>query len=198
VSLLSTTRFAGSSIDNEYQCFGDNVGEFSFSCLTTGSAPAGQYVMVLSAGDASTPDPYQMQGVCRRGCTTAQKQADIASVSPASGPAEATDTVVLHGTNLTLGTKVTLAANGSPASAYTMSQPVSISADGTVLTVKLFTYGLTPGVYDVVADGPGYTGGVRSPGYLPRGFTVTPAVPGHKVAAPVVVRTLPVHVKKPA
>lgn len=198
VSLLSTTRFAGSSIDNEYQCFGDNVGEFSFSCLTTGSAPAGQYVMVLSAGDASTPDAYQMQGVCLQGCTTARKQADIASLSPATGPAEASDLVVLHGTNLTLGTKVTLAANGSPASSYTMSQPVSINADGTVLTVRLFTYGVTPGVYDVVADGPGYTGGVRSPGYLPRGFTVTPAVPGHKVAAPVVVRTLPVHVKKPA
>ncbi|WP_164836482.1 hypothetical protein, partial [Actinacidiphila soli] len=175
VSLLSTTRFSGTNIDYAYQCYGNNVGAFSFSCLTTSSAVAGQYVLVVSPHGADTPVEYSMQGVCQQGCSTQPKRADLTSVSPASGPAGTSNQVVVHGTGLTLGTQVELASNGSPASAYSMSEPVSVSPDGTSLTVRLNTYDVALGTYDVVLDGAGYTGGIPSPGYLPGAYTVTAA-----------------------
>ncbi|CAM5487013.1 hypothetical protein SXANM310S_07369 [Streptomyces xanthochromogenes] len=176
VSLLSNTRFGGTGSDYAYQCFGNNVGDFSFDCLTGSSAEAGEYVMVVSAGSASTPVEYTMQGVCQQGCSSSPKAPDVSSVSPASGPA-GTQQVVLHGTDLTLGTPVQLASNGSSASPYSMSRAVSVSPDGTSLTVLLSTQDVAPGVYDVVVGGPGYTVGTRSPGYLPGAYTVTAAAP---------------------
>lgn len=132
--------------------------------------------MVVSAGSASTPVEYTMQGVCQQGCSSSPKAPDVSSVSPASGPA-GTQQVVLHGTDLTLGTPVQLASNGSSASPYSMSRAVSVSPDGTSLTVLLSTQDVAPGVYDVVVGGPGYTVGTRSPGYLPGAYTVTAAAP---------------------
>jgi hypothetical protein len=178
VDLIGNFGSSGGGIASGYQCFGDNVGDFSFSCLTDSSAVAGQYVLVVSPADAETPVEYSMQGVCRQGCSTQPKAADVASVSPASGPAGTSNQVVLHGTGLTLGTKVGLYSNAGPASSYRMSEPVSVSPDGTSLTVRLSTYDVAPGTYDLVVEGVGYTVGTRSPGYLPGAYTVTAAPTG--------------------
>jgi hypothetical protein len=72
---------------------------------------------------------------------------------------------------------VKLEKNGSQTSDGRQSAPVSVSADGTTLTVRLSTRGLTPGRYDVVLNDTGYTPGTRSTGYLPGGYTVTKALP---------------------
>ncbi|MFD9354827.1 hypothetical protein [Streptomyces sp. NPDC060031] len=178
VSLLSHTAFAGTT-DYSVQC-SHSVGDFKFSCATYSTAVEGDYLMLLSGYTAPTPLTYSMQGVCQEGCTTRPQPADADSLSPATSAAESTTQVVLHGTNLTLGTEVTLASNGTPASAYRMIEPVSVSADGTSLTVRLSTFGVAPGTYDVVVDGPGYTVGTRSPGYLPGAYAVTAAAPAAK------------------
>ncbi|MFJ8138840.1 hypothetical protein [Streptomyces sp. NPDC096013] len=171
VSLLSTTRFAGTSADYSYQCNGDNAGVFSYSCLTTSSASAGDYLMLVSPYQADTPVEYSMQGVCKSGCTTQPKSADVTSLGPTSGPAGTSNQVVLHGANLTLGTQVELRSGDDSRTA----EPVSVSADGTTLTVRLGTYDLPPGAYDLVIDNVGYTSGIPSPGYLPGAYTVTAA-----------------------
>jgi hypothetical protein len=177
VSLLAANAFSGTT-DSSYQCNGVSAAGFTFQCLTTSYAPAGQYVLLLTADSAPTPVTYTMQGVCRQSCPTPPQRADVTSVSPASGPAEQVNEVVVHGTGLTLGTTVTLVGASGTVSPYAAS-PVSVSADGTTLTVLLATYGITPGTYGVVLDSAGYTTGTRSPGYLPNAYTVTPA-PGAK------------------
>jgi hypothetical protein len=173
VSLLSNTRYSGTSVDNSYQCDNLNYGDFDFQCQTDGGAPTGQYALVVTMDEADAPAEYSMQGVCTDGCTTPHLTADVSSLSPASGPTGTWNQVVLHGTNLTLGSSVALAGNG--VSGGYGAEPVSVSADGTTLTVWLDTYDLDPGTYDIVVDQPGYTTGVRSPGYLPGAYTVTAA-----------------------
>jgi hypothetical protein len=170
VSLLSNTRYSGTYVDYAYQCNGDNVGTFSFNCLTTSSADAGQYALVVTPAQADTPVEYSMQGVCQQGCSTPPKQAALTSVSPASGPTGTENQVVLHGANLTLGTQVELASDYTTASAYP-SEPVSVSPDGTSLTVRISTYDVAPGTYDVVIPGTGYAPGT----YLTGAYTVTAA-----------------------
>ncbi|MFF7550744.1 hypothetical protein ACFZCU_45100 [Streptomyces canus] len=170
VSLLSNTRYSGTYVDYAYQCNGDNVGTFSFNCLTTSSADAGQYALVVTPAEADTPVEYSMQGVCQFGCSTPPKQAGLTSVSPASGPTGTENQVVLHGANLTLGTQVELASDHMTASAYP-SEPVSVSPDGTSLTVRIGTYDVAPGTYDVVIPGTGYAPGT----YLTGAYTVTAA-----------------------
>ena len=170
VSLLSNTRYSGTYVDYAYQCNGDNVGTFSFNCLTTSSADAGQYALVVTPAEADTPVEYSMQGVCQFGCSTPPKQAGLTSVSPASGPTGTENQLVLHGTNLTLGTEVELDSDYTTASAYP-SEPVSVSPDGTSLTVRISTYDVAPGAYDVVIPGTGYAPGT----YLTGAYTVTAA-----------------------
>ncbi len=80
----------------------------------------------------------------------------------------------MGGTNLNLGVQVELASN---ANVVAQAVPVSLSADGTALTVRLNTHGVAPGTYDVVQFGVGYTVGVPSPGYLPGAYQVTAAPP---------------------
>jgi hypothetical protein len=172
-ALFSSANWNGTGIDYPYQCDGTNAGDFDFSCSVSG--PATQVVFIVSPSASATPVEYSLQGVCSILCSSPPKAADATSLSPASGPAGTQDQVVVHGTGLTLGTTVDLARNGAPATGYPMAQPVSVSADGTALTVLLNTQGLTPGTYDVVLDQTGYTAGVRSPGYLPGAYTVTAA-----------------------
>jgi hypothetical protein len=76
----------------------------------------------------------------------------------------------VSGTHLNLGVQVDLASN---ANVVAQATPVSLNAGGTALTVLLNTKGVTPGTYDVVQDGVGYTVGVPSPGYLPGAYQVT-------------------------
>ncbi|MFI8519985.1 hypothetical protein ACIGEZ_19430 [Streptomyces sp. NPDC085481] len=172
LNLLAPNAF-GATTDYAYQC--NNYGTFRFNCLTTRNAPTGQYVLVLGPGGAAAPLEYTMQGVCKRGCATQPQQADVARLSSTSGPAGTAHPVVLYGTGLTLGTQIRL-IDGNATNTFTT--PVSVSPDGTSLTVLLGTHELPPGTYDLVADGPGYTSGTRSPGYLPKAYTVTdPATP---------------------
>ncbi|MFH9615489.1 hypothetical protein ACH4MM_17500 [Streptomyces pratensis] len=176
VNMFSGANWNGSAIDYAYQCGNTNAGDFKFSCSVSGSASAAQVVFVLSPSASTTPVEYAMQGVCSSRCASPPKAADLTSLTPASGPAETENQVVVHGTFLNLGTEVDLARDGSVVSGYS-ARPVSVSDDGTSLTVLLSTHGLTPGKYDVVLDRTGYSAGTRSPGYLPEGYTVTAAVP---------------------
>jgi hypothetical protein len=50
-----------------------------------------------------------------------------------------------------------------------------VNAAGTQLTLALNTTGITPGTYDAVLNGVGYSVGTPSPGYLPGAYTVTAA-----------------------
>ncbi|MFE3518659.1 hypothetical protein [Streptomyces sp. NPDC059166] len=174
VNMFSGANWSGSSIDYAYQCSNTRAGDFRFSCSVSGSASATEVVVVVSPSASVIPVEYTMQGVCSSQCASPPKAADLTSLTPASGPAEAENQVVVHGAFLNLGTEVDLARDGSVVSAYS-GRPVSVSEDGTSLTVLLSTHGLAPGKYDVVLDGSGYTVGTRSPGYLPEGYTVTGA-----------------------
>jgi hypothetical protein len=82
--------------------------------------------------------------------------------------------LAVGGTDLNLGVQVELASNTNVVATAT---PVSLSADGKTLTVLLNTQGVTPGRFDVVQFGVGYTVGIPSPGYLPGAYKVTAGPP---------------------
>ncbi len=100
-----------------YQCTG-TYGAVNYRCSTDASAEAGQALVLVTPNTAATPVEYTLQAVCEQGCTNHPAAPDVSSLSPATGPAETTTQVVLHGTGLTLGTQLKLAQNGSPSSAY--------------------------------------------------------------------------------
>ena len=146
------------------------------ACELDAETAPGQYILLAYPGALPMPVDYTFQGVCRIGCSGSPAIPDITSVSPAKGPAGSISKLVVHGTNLNLGVQVDLAKDASNVASST---PVSLSADGTALTVLLDTQGVTPGTYDVVQNGVGYTVGTPSPGYLPDAYRVTagPAAP---------------------
>ncbi|WP_370083672.1 hypothetical protein [Streptacidiphilus sp. MAP12-16] len=153
---------------------GGGGNNFSFQCQTP-SSTTDQAVMMVTPGNSPTPIDYVMQGVCERNCATPPAAVTLNSLSPAVGPAGTQNQVVVHGTGLNLGTELDLASNGTVVSNYQVNQVVSASPDGTSLTVLLSTAGLTPGKYDLMLDGVGYSVGTPSPGYLPGAYTVTAA-----------------------
>jgi hypothetical protein len=153
-------------------CSGTNYGQFGFSCGTQSSDAAGEAVMIVFPSSAPAPVGFTIQGVCQQGCATPPATATISSISPSTGAA-GSNKVVIDGTNLTLGTKVALASNGSPAGSF--ASPLSVNSAGTALTLLLDTGGVTPGKYDIVLGSVGYTVGQPSAGYLPGAYTVTPA-----------------------
>jgi hypothetical protein len=176
LGIYSSAGWNGTSFDTPYQC--DRFsGAFSYQCSISGGAAPTQVVFLLTPGNATPPVQYTMQGVCRSQCATPPRQADITSVAPASGPTGKNNQVVIHGSNLTLGTRVDLARDAEPATDSPTGTAVSVSADGTSLTVVLSTRDVAPGTYDVVLDQTGYEVGTRSAGYLPGGYTVTAAIP---------------------
>ncbi|SFE33023.1 hypothetical protein SAMN05216251_102511 [Actinacidiphila alni] len=205
LGMYAPTPWDGTSFDYSYQCIGES-GSFHYECTAEGSAPAAQVAFIISPGDARTPIDYTMQGVCHSQCATQTPPAEVTSLSPASGPAGGDNRVVVHGAHLNLGTQVRL-ERGSVRSDYPAT-PVSVSADGTALTVLLSTRGLDPGAYDVVLNDVGHTVGTPSTGYLPGAYTVTKAVPplsggpAHVTAPPPVFGTpagrTPPKWKKPA
>ncbi len=156
-----------------YQC-DSSYGTFGARCQATSNAVAGQAVLVLSAAQVATPVEYSMQGLCDSGCTR-QAGPQLSGVTPATGAAGTLTQAVVHGSGLTLGTKVKLVRSDSGDSNQPVMKPVSVSADGTALNVLVDTNALTAGLYDVVLDGIGYTQGTPSPGYLPKAYTVTAA-----------------------
>ncbi|WP_327132398.1 hypothetical protein OG311_16345 [Streptomyces sp. NBC_01343] len=168
VSLLGASEWAAPS--PALNCV-RSIGKFGGRCAATWNASAGQAALVLTPGQAATPIDWSMQGTCDSGCTPAPT-ADPTAISPATSPAGTQSQAVVRGTGLTLGTKMKLAVNGED---KTFMQSVSVNPEGTALTVRLDTNGLEPGVYDVVLDGVGYSGGVPSHGYLPKAYTVTAA-----------------------
>ncbi|MEV4614364.1 hypothetical protein AB0K43_17460 [Kitasatospora sp. NPDC049258] len=158
---------------NNYQC-GGSYGAFGARCQTLGGAEAGKAVLLLTAAKAATPVEYSMQGFCNTGCTHGQGALPT-GIGPATGAAGTRTQAVVRGSGLTLGTKVKLVRSDSWSSTQPVMSPLSVSPDGTALDVLVDTGGLEPGSYDVVLDGIGYTGGVPSPGYLPKAYTVTAA-----------------------
>jgi hypothetical protein len=149
-----------------------SIGQPYLACqLPFGTAP-GQYVLLVYPYQLQLPAALEFQGVCTLGCPGGPANPVITAVSPASGPAGSVNTLTVSGTNLNLGVQVELDSNGNLVAQAT---PVSLSADGTALTVLLNTAGVTPGLYDVAQFGVGYTVGTPSPGYLPGAYEVTAA-----------------------
>ncbi|MFF3112398.1 hypothetical protein ACFVSN_24785 [Kitasatospora sp. NPDC057904] len=159
--------------DYTYQC-GGNWGQFGARCQATNNAVPGKAVLLLSAGGTVTPTEYSMQAVCEYPTCTGQNGPSLTAINGTTGAAGTQTQIEIRGTNLTLGTKVKFGGAMYP------MRPVSVSPDGTSLHVMADTNGMTPGTYDVVLDGIGYTTGVPSPNYFPKAFTVTAAAPATK------------------
>ncbi|KDN87866.1 hypothetical protein [Kitasatospora cheerisanensis] len=148
-----------------FQCM-QSYGQFGAACSNWGST-AGRALLMLSPNKIATPIEYTLQGL--PGNPT-HAYGLPKSITPATGRAETLVPAVIHGTGLSIGSKIELAP------AYQkLVYPQSVNADGTELHVLVDTRGLTPGSYDLVLDGIGYTSGQPSPGYLPKAFEVTAA-----------------------
>jgi len=156
---------------NQVICSG---GQPYVACDVLSNTPPGKYALLVFPYQMPLPTVFSFQGVCTFGCPGGPVVPVITSVSPASGPAGSVNKLIVGGTNLNLGVQVELASN---ANVVAQATPVSLSADGKALTVRLNTHGVTPGTYDVVQFGVGYTVGVPSPGYLPGAYQVTAAQP---------------------
>jgi len=156
---------------------GQNIcseGQPFVACDVTSTTAPGQYVLLVHPLQLPLPATLSFQGVCTFGCPGHPAVPVITSVTPAAGRAGSISKLVVHGTDLNLGVQVELASDANNVAAAT---PVSLSAGGTALTVLLDTHGVTPGLYDVVQFGVGYTVGTPSPGYLPGAYRVTAGLP---------------------
>ena len=150
------------------------------ACDVLLNTPPGKYALLLYPDQLPLPAAISFQGVCTLDCPGGLVHPVITSVQPATGPTGSVNKLTVGGTNLNLGVQVDLASNGNVVAQAT---PVSLNSAGTALTVRLNTHGVTPGTYDVVQDGVGYTVGVPSPGYLPGAYQVTAAPPARPSAA---------------
>jgi len=147
-----------------------STGQPYVACDVLLNTPPGKYVLLVFPYQMPLPTVFTFQGVCTLGCPGGPANPVITSVSPATGPAGSVNKLIVGGTHLNLGVQVDLASN---ANVVAQATPVSLNSGGTALTVLLNTQGVTPGIYDVVQDGVGYTVGVPSPGYLPGAYQVT-------------------------
>ena len=171
-SLLSAAHWSSSPEDYyQYQCNG-NYGSFDDTCQALSGSDSGQAVLIVSPAGSVSPTDYTFQGICSSSCAVTPAPT-LTSITPATGPADSQNQVVLHGTGLTLSIQATLSQNGSQVGSGI--QPVSVSADGTSLQASLSTSGLAPGSYDLALAGVGYTVGTPSYGYIPGAYTVTAA-----------------------
>lgn len=155
-------------------------GQPYVACETSVFTAAGQYALLVYPFELSLPTVYSFQGVCTLGCPVQYTAPVITSVTPARGPAGSVNKLIVGGTNLNLGVQVELA---SDATNVAQASPVSLSAGGKALTVLLNTQGVTPGKYDVLQFGVGYTVGTPSSGYLPGAYTVTAAPPAPPIGS---------------
>jgi hypothetical protein len=112
------------------------------------STDTGQAVMIVTMGSVLGSTGVSLQGVCQLECPTQPGFPTISSVSSASQPQAGANTLVVHGTNLNLGTDLQLVSNGTVVSSAYATQE-SVSADGTSLTYSLNTLNATPGKYDL-------------------------------------------------
>jgi hypothetical protein len=141
------------------------------ACSVEGSSSTVSYVVLVYANTQPLPATYSFQGVCSSGCAGVPLYPAVTSVTPATGPSGSVNKLVLHGTNLNLGTQIVLMHDGLDVAS---SAPVSLSANGEALTALLNTEGVAPGRYDVMASD-----GMPASGYIPDGYQVTaaPAAP---------------------
>jgi hypothetical protein len=165
-----TLNSAADWTSGEQLCAG---GQPYLACDVPDNTPAGTYALVVYPFQMPLPTVLTFQGVCTFGCPVQPSAPVITSVTPAAGPAGSVNKLVIGGMHLNLGVQVDLASDATDVAQAT---PVSLSASGT-LTVLLNTQGVTPGTYDVVQFGVGYTVGTPSPGYLPGAYRVTAAPP---------------------
>ena len=168
-SLLSAAHWSSSPDYYQYQCNG-SYGTFDDTCQALSGSDTGQAVLIVSPAGSVSPTDYTFQGICSSSCA-GSPALTLTSITPATGPADSQNQVVLHGTGLTLSTQATLSRNGSQVGSGI--QPVSVSPDGTSLQASLSTDGLAPGSYDLALAGVGYTVGTPSYGYIPGAYTVT-------------------------
>ena len=123
-------------------------GGISTGCLAS-SNDSGQAVMIVTLGSVQGNTGFSIQGVCELGCPSQAKFPTMASVSASSQPQGSADTLVVHGTNLNLGTQLELMSNDTAPAGYTIATPVSASTDGTSATYALDTLNVAPGKYDL-------------------------------------------------
>ncbi|MFF4293262.1 hypothetical protein ACFY0N_06335 [Streptomyces vinaceus] len=147
---------------------------YGFSCNASNlDTKAGQAILLLSPEMAQTPVDFSLQGTCEESCFPPPAPVPT-GISPSTSVAGTRTEARVTGTGLTFGTKLKLVRNGSPDRAL---EPVTANTDGSSLHVIVDTTGVEPGQYDLVVDGVEYTGGVPSPGYLPKAYTVTAPAP---------------------
>jgi hypothetical protein len=95
------------------------------------------------------PISFDMQAVCRFGCSVPPPTPVYTSIRPAAQAAGPADTVVLTGTGLNFATPFDLFAQDG--SEYSPAAPVSVNAAGTRLTLQLNTTDVPLGTYDIGA-----------------------------------------------
>lgn len=149
-SSLFVSAYTASSWENPFE----NLGICSVGidwCDIGPTQPAGQALLIL-APFYQTQDPisFDMQAVCRFGCSVPRPVPKFTSIGPAAQAAGPGNTVVLTGTGLSFAVPFDLVAqNGRE---YSPAVPVSVNASGTALTLRLDTTQVPPGTYDV-SDG---------------------------------------------
>jgi hypothetical protein len=169
VSMITAANWPAEGGD---YCGNVNYLDLAFMCQVQSDQPAAQAVLIVYPYEAPVPFTMAFQGVCYDGCTAQPPTPTVTSVSPATGRTETTGQLVVHGTGLNMGDKVTLTTGGSPANYQEMATSISASADGTTLTVQLFLGNVAPGLWDVTVTSP-----KSATVTLPNAYTVTAAAP---------------------
>lgn len=104
-------------------------------------------LIVTPFNQSQDPISFDLQGVCRFGCSTPPQPPVFTSISPEAQAAGPDNTVVLSGTGLNFKSEFDLVAEGGQE--FSPAVPVSDNAAGTRLTLRLDTTGVPPGTYDV-------------------------------------------------
>ncbi|MFJ5881212.1 hypothetical protein [Kitasatospora cineracea] len=152
---------------NPYKCVSSGID--SYTCAYSG-AGTGHAVLLFGPGTAKTPLDYTIGGT--RAGTGIERSGVPRTLTPNSAPTDTQTEVTIEGTGLSMSSRFHFLM---PSERVTPLRVVPLSAapDGTSLTVRIDSEGVSPGVYDLLVDGvTGYKYGVPSPGYIPKAFTV--------------------------
>ncbi|MEV7214161.1 hypothetical protein AB0O31_13835 [Kitasatospora cineracea] len=152
---------------NPYKCVSSGID--SYTCAYSG-AGTGHAVLLFGPGTAKTPLDYTIGGT--RAGTGIERSGIPRTLTPNSAPTDTQTEVTIEGTGLSMSSRFHFLM---PSERVTPLRVVPLSAapDGTSLTVRIDSEGVSPGVYDLLVDGvTGYKYGVPSPGYIPKAFTV--------------------------
>ncbi|MFF0391763.1 hypothetical protein ACFYS8_24200 [Kitasatospora sp. NPDC004615] len=157
--------------DTAYKCV-KQLGEVptGFNQCTYNGTTTGHAVLLFSPGQAHTPLAYTLQGA-KPGTGTAYSgipQSLTPAVAVEGGYAE----VTVHGTGLSLNSRLTLVPENTRVDPNLSMRPLWVSADGTELRLRVELGGASTVRYDLLVVGADHTDGVPSPGYLPKAFQV--------------------------